>query len=84
MMGADDESPEAWMAAEKRRNAIRMLVIGLVIVVAGGAWAVVYWNRGVGSSPITYVRVVSVLVIGIGLGLTVAGGVLIARRAEKG
>ena len=83
-MSADDDSPEAWIAAEKRRNAIRMLVIGLAILLAGGAWAVVYWNRGVGSSPITYVRVVSVLVVGIGLGLTVAGLVLVARRAEKG
>ena len=83
-MGADDESPEAWIAGQKRRNAIRMLGIGLVILAAGAAWAVVYWNRGVGASPITYVRVVSVLVLGIGLGITVAGAVLLARRAEKG
>lgn len=81
----DDDSPEAWIAGQKRRNAIRMLVVGLVILAAAGAWAVTYWNRGVGSSPITYVRVVSVLVLGIGAGIAIAGAVLVARRAaEKG
>ncbi len=76
----DDESPEEWLALAKRKNAIRMLVLGLVILAAGGAWAAVYRNHGIGTSPITYVRVVTILVLGIGGGLAIANGAALARK----
>lgn len=76
----DDDSPEAWMATSRLRNALRLLGVGLAALVGGAIWAGAYWNSGVGASPISYVRVVSVLVIAIGGGMTIAGAVLLARR----
>jgi hypothetical protein len=76
------DEPEQWMAASKRRGATRLLAVGIVLLVLGGTWGLVYWNDGVGASPITYVRVLTVLVVGIGIGITVAGGVLLARHGR--
>jgi len=76
----DDESPETWMAASKRRGAIRLVVIGVIILAGGSIWGVRFWNHAVADSPITYVRVVTVLLLGIGAGLTGAGALALVRK----
>lgn len=74
-----EENPEDWMRRAKRRGPLVMLAIGGALLVLGGAWAVNFWGYAVGESPITYVRVVSVLVLGIGAGLAIAGGAALAK-----
>jgi hypothetical protein len=69
-----EDDPEVWLARNKRRGAWRLFAIGAVLSAAGLVWAIGYWNHGVSpGTPISYVRVVSVLVIGIGAGMLCAG-----------
>jgi len=74
-----EDDPDAWMHATKRRGALRVLIVGVVLLAGAAVWAIGYWNWAVGSSPITYTRVVAALALGIGGSLTLAGAVMLAR-----
>ena len=70
---ADEGTPEEWLAKSRRKGALRMLVLGGLLLAGGGIWGGMNWNYAVATSPVTYVRVVTVLVVAIGLGLFGAG-----------
>jgi protein-S-isoprenylcysteine O-methyltransferase Ste14 len=78
-----EQEPEEWLAAAKRRGAVWMLAIGLLLLVAGLVWGISYWQHATNASPITYVRVVTVIVLGIGAGLTIAGSIFLGRLSRS-
>jgi hypothetical protein len=77
--GADDEGEaEAWMLREKRRAALRILFVGLLVLIPSGIWLATYMDYDP-SGEITRVRVVGGCAVAIGALLTVAGILLFAR-----
>ena len=79
---ADDDDPEAWLARSNRRAALRVLVVGLLVLVPSSIWLGLYhdWDRS--TAPITRIKATGAIVIAIGAILTVAGIVMLLRRAK--
>jgi len=80
-MMSDEGTPEEWLDKARKKSAFRMLAIGGLLLLGGGVWGGMNWNYAVATSPVTYVRVVTVLVVTIGLGLFGAGLKTLLRKS---
>jgi hypothetical protein len=75
----DEGEAEAWMWRQKRRAALRILIVGLVVMIPSAIWLVAYIDYDVVDSPITRIRLIGGCFTTIGALLAITGGVLLAR-----
>jgi hypothetical protein len=78
-----DLEPEVWMARAQRKAALRVVVVGLVVLILAGVWVFAYFNAEAGAgSPITRTRIVGLTACAIGA-LMVLVGVFMYVRARS-
>jgi hypothetical protein len=79
---ADEDDPELWLARSNRRAALRVLVVGLLVLVPSSIWLGFYHDWDLSTSPVTRVKATASIAIVIGAILTVAGIVMLLRRSK--
>jgi hypothetical protein len=75
-----DLEPELWMARSRRKGALRVIAVGLIVLIAAGVWVFAYFHAEAGTgSPITRTRVVGLTASVIGALMVVIGAIMYVR-----
>jgi hypothetical protein len=80
----DEDDERAWLLREKKKAALRILIVGLLIMTPASIWLAVYHDWDLPDSPISRIRVVGFCAIAVGACLASAGVILMLRVRKLG